>query len=99
MARFSSLSALYGRIRSARKRASSMRFGTNRIEEVNNYSGQMTRIFVTLSARFAERGLDPVQNGPVPDFIAGPVQMDTVQGVMFRHGRQRKRPAILNYAS
>src|SRR5258708_36922072 len=36
----------------------------------------------------AERGLDPAQNGPVPDLIASSVEVDTVKRVMIRHRRQ-----------
>ena len=64
------------------------RFFTNRCEEVNNYSGWMTRSFCDGSSRFAYRRVDTRQDRSVPHRIAGRVQMDTVDGVMFGHGRQ-----------
>src|ERR1700736_650795 len=36
----------------------------------------------------AERGLDPAQNGPVPDLIASSVEVETVKRVMILHRRQ-----------
>ena len=64
------------------------RFFTNRCEEVNNYSGWMTRSFCDGSSRFAYRRVDTRRDRSVQHRIAGCVQMDTVDGEMFGHGRQ-----------
>jgi hypothetical protein len=61
---------------------------TNRCEEVNNYSGWMTRSFCDGSSRFAYRRVDTRRDRSVEHRIAGCFQMDTVDGVMFGHGRQ-----------
>lgn len=64
-------------------------FDTNRFEELNNYSGRMTRQIVVISAGLAEDRFDPLQNRLVPDLVTGRVEMDTIEGVMLRHSRQR----------
>ena len=57
------------------------RFFANRYEEVNNYSGWMTRSFYERSGRFAYRSVDTPQDRlePTPR-IAGGVQADTIDG-------------------
>jgi hypothetical protein len=64
-------------------------FVTNRFEELNNYSGRMTTQIEVIAAGFAERSLDPLQNGLVPNLTAGRVEMDAIERVPFRHGQER----------
>src|SRR5207302_11383213 len=65
-------------------------FVANRFEELNNYSGDLTIQIEVISGGFAERSLDPLQNGLIPDLIAGRVEMDAIELVPFRHRRYRK---------
>jgi hypothetical protein len=89
MARFSSLGA-DGPFADDRTRLHCFeRFFANRCEEVNNYSGRMTRSFCDGSDRFTCGCIDTLQDRFVPRRITGRVRMDTVDGVMFWHGRQR----------
>jgi hypothetical protein len=95
MARFSSLGA-DGPFADDRTRLHCFeRFLANRCEEVNNYSGRMTRSFCDGSDRFTCCCIDILQDRIIPRRITGRVRMDTVDDVMFGHGRQCDKPRPL----
>jgi hypothetical protein len=64
-------------------------FVTHRFEELNNYSRGLTIQIEVISGGFAERSLDPLQHGLIPDLIAGRVEMDAIERMPYRHARQR----------